>query len=103
MNLKQAKSLKPGDILHYTGHGPCEQKNKSGHTGVMRWKVNGEPRTWKTRPDMVVVPIKFGLYKFGQIHENELDSWHLESDCPLIADPANAEGDSQEELVHDGA
>lgn len=69
ITLEQAKSLCYGDILH-------EDKT------CRRWKVNGMPKTWKTRPGQVKIPVKFGLYNFDYVTENELDRMHLEQECP---------------------
>lgn len=32
-------------------------------------KVNGAPKTWKTRPDEVAVPLKYGMYECGTVRE----------------------------------
>lgn len=31
------------------------------------WRRNGKTQTWKTRPDEFRIPVKFGLYGYGQI------------------------------------
>lgn len=38
-----------------------------GHNGIIHVKVNGKPKTWKTRPDDVTVPVKYGLYEYARI------------------------------------
>ena len=55
LTLKQAKELKPGDILH--------------DTLGKRWKVNGAVKTWKTDPDRIRVPLKHGLYTYDAIDD----------------------------------
>lgn len=64
ITLKQAKALRPGDILHHV-----QFKNADGTP--QRWKVNGQVKTWKTRPDEVRIPIKHGLYSYDYLtHAN---------------------------------
>jgi hypothetical protein len=44
---------------------------RNRHTGIVHVTVNGKPKTWKTRPDNVSVPIKYGLYEYATIdYEN---------------------------------
>lgn len=71
ITVEEAKHLRPGDVLrvpsHQTSYGPA------------RWRVNGKPKTWKTRPDEVSVPVKFGLRSYsalteGIIHEFRVDA-----------------------------
>ena len=66
ITLEQAKSLKHGDILHHVTN-----KNKDG--SPQRWRVNGKVQTWKRSPERVKVPIKYGLYAYDYLTENELD------------------------------
>ena len=66
ITLEQAKKLRPGDMIHHVTH-----KNTDGTP--QRWKVNGQPRIWKRRPDCVTVPIKHGLRDYECLTEVELD------------------------------
>ncbi len=66
ITLDQAKNLRPGQVIYHTIH-----KNAKG--GPERWKVNGKPRTWKRQPWRVEVPVKYGLYSYDKITENDLD------------------------------
>jgi len=66
ITLKQAKDLKVGDILHH-------HKNKNADGTPQRWKVNGKVKTWKTRPNEVKIPVKYGLYAYDYITHNDLD------------------------------
>lgn len=75
MTLEQAKRLEYRDIIHSD-----IQKNADG--SCQRWRVNGRPQTWKTRPDEIRVPIKYGMYVYGQLTNNDLPNFHLESECP---------------------
>ena len=65
ITLEQAKSLDYGDVLYHTIH-----KNADGTP--QRWRVSGKPKTWKTRPDEVKVPVKHGLYNNDYITHHDL-------------------------------
>lgn len=65
MNLEEAKNLKPGTIV----------REKNSHR---RWKVNGKPKLWKTRPNEVKVPVKHGLYTFGYLTQDNIHLFELE-------------------------
>ena len=66
ITLEQAKALKYGDTLHHS-------INKNADGTPQRWRVIGKPRTWKTRPNEVQVPIKSGLKCFGHLTEDTLN------------------------------
>ena len=66
ITLEQAKNLEYGTILYHTIH-------KNADDTPQRWRVNGRPKTWKTRPERVQVPLKHGLYDYDYLTENELD------------------------------
>jgi len=71
MNLEQAKQLKYGQhLVHKTA------VNKSGKP--LRVKVNGQPKTWKRTPEKVEVPVKYGLYEYARLNEEEMVDWELE-------------------------
>ena len=60
ITLEQAKNLKWGDeLLH------VEWKNAD--KSAMRFKVNGQVKTWKRNPNKIRVPLKYGLYEFGYL------------------------------------
>lgn len=42
-----------------------------------RWRVSGMPKTWKTMPHRVQVPIKHGYYDNDYIHEGNLGRFYL--------------------------
>ncbi len=65
ITLLQAKTLTYGDMLHHV-------KNKNADGTPQRWRVNGKPKTWVTRPGEVRVPIKHGLYDFDYVTETDL-------------------------------
>jgi hypothetical protein len=71
MTLKQAKKLKVGQII-YDSLLPKQPNNL-----IRRWKVNGKVQTWKRDDSRVKVPIKYGLYNFAYLTENNLNGFHL--------------------------
>ena len=66
ITLNQAKSLKYGDILHH-------EVNKNADGSPQRWRVNGKVKRWKRSPDRIQVPLKYGLYGYDYLTENDLD------------------------------
>ena len=69
ITLEEAKNLRPGTILYHV-------KNRNSDLTAQRWKVNGKPKTWKTMPERVRVPLKHGLYDYDYLDE---DTLHLVS------------------------
>ena len=65
MTIEQAKNLKAGDIIHHVS-----KKNADGTP--MRAKVTSI-KTWKTRPDDILVSVKHGLYDYAKFNQNQLD------------------------------
>lgn len=66
LTLEQAKNLTPGTTLYH--------RNRRNADGTpQRWRVNGKPKTWKTRPDEVRVPLKHGLRDYDYLDESTLD------------------------------
>lgn len=63
ITLEQAKRLPVGTILYHV-------RNRNSDGTPQRWKVNGMPKTWKTQPHRVRVPLKHGLYAYDAIDEN---------------------------------
>jgi hypothetical protein len=53
ITLEEAKQLKYGDIL----------VNSDGK----RWKVSGKVVRWVLNPDRIRVPLKHGLYVYGEL------------------------------------
>lgn len=54
MTLSEAKALQSGSHVLVL--------DRSGHWA--RAKVNGRPRTWKTRPLDCDIPLKYGMYEY---------------------------------------
>jgi len=74
ITLKQAADLRRGQIVHHS-------INKNSDGSCERWRVTGAPKTWKTQPWRIKVPVKHGLRDYSYITEAELSLVHLESDC----------------------
>jgi len=66
ITLKQAKNLNYGDILHHT-------INKNADGTPQRWRVNGKVKTWKRSSSKVKIPLKYGLYRYDYLTENDLN------------------------------
>lgn len=76
------------DSFHYGKRALCKQLGKSE-----RWRRNGATKTWKTRPGEFRIPIKHGLYTYGEITDRTAYMWHTSDDCALNAksDPMEAQ------------
>jgi hypothetical protein len=47
------------------------------------WRRNGQTKTYKTRPEDFLVPVKFGLYQYGYITPANADQFVAGSTCPV--------------------
>jgi hypothetical protein len=65
MTLDEAKLLKLGDRIAVLG------ENKRDGT-PRAWRVNGKVKLWKTNPNRISVPVKWGLREYGYITESNL-------------------------------
>ena len=79
MTLVQALNLKYRDVVH--------EEETPMTTYCKRWFVNGKVKTWKRNLN-IRIPVKHGLYRYGYLTEHDLDSMHLESECPYTAEKA---------------
>ena len=70
LTLNQAKKLRIGQTLYHL-------KNKNADGTAQRWRVNGKVKTWKTKPNKVQVPVKYGMYSYDYITERDLHSVSL--------------------------
>lgn len=52
---------------------------------VEEWRRNGATQTWKTRPNEWRIPVKYGMYSYGQIWHHDAETVHLPKDCPAYA------------------
>lgn len=44
------------------------------------WRRNGATQLWKTRPADFRVPVKYGLYAYGQIWHTDAHLFHVPGD-----------------------
>jgi hypothetical protein len=44
------------------------------------WRRNGQTKTWKTRPDEFKVPVKYGLYAYGYVTQDNAHLFFLTTD-----------------------
>ena len=51
------------------------RKNKDNTP--MRVRRNGKTQTWKTRPNEFRIPVKYGLYGYGDITHDNCHEWVL--------------------------
>jgi len=61
ITLEQAKQLKYGDYLYANCLFNADEKTPR------KYKINGKPKTWKRDPDRIKVPLKWGLYEYGEL------------------------------------
>lgn len=76
LTLVEAKLLKYGTTLYHT-----TLRNADGT--ALRARVNGKVYTWKTQPERVRVPMKYGMREYFYLRANDddkpsnLDEWML--------------------------
>jgi len=66
ITLDQAKELTIGIILYHV-------HNRNADNTPQRWRVNGMVKTWKRDLTRVKVPLKYGMYGYDYLTENDLD------------------------------
>ena len=50
------------------------------------WRASGSCKTWKTRPNEFRLPIKYGLRQSSYLTQAEAHDFHVERECPLLAE-----------------
>ncbi len=50
-------------------------KSKRGEP--VKCRRNGKTKTWKTRPNEFKIPVKYGLYEYFYITENNCHEWNI--------------------------
>lgn len=60
ITLKQALKLEYGEVLEH-------ETLKNADKTPMRFKVNGQVKTWKRDKARIRVPLKRGLYEYGEL------------------------------------
>lgn len=58
-------------------HEPREGKS------CANWRRNGQSQTWRRSPERFRVPVKYGLYSYGQLTETNAHLLHLPGECPV--------------------
>lgn len=71
-------------------HGECK-KIIGPRGGVtferQEWRSNGQLKTWKTRPNEFRLPIKYGLYEYSYLTDENARAFHRAEDCkPTVID-----------------
>ncbi len=73
---EQAVALKyRAELFHATLRGSDKRP--------VRCRVNGTCRTWKTRPDDFMLPVKHGLRQCFYIDPTNADEWHTTEEAAL--------------------
>jgi len=76
MTAKEAQALCYGETLMFL--------DPQGN--VRECRVSGKPKTWKTRPGHVKVPIKYGMYEnaYGESYGEPGDAVTLPTGQPIV-------------------
>jgi len=61
LTLEEKKQLQYGDHCYTEALCGC----------LLRFKVNGQPKTWKRNPERVAIPFKYGMYEYGYLTERD--------------------------------
>lgn len=94
ITLAQAQALTYRDIVHFC---PNPDKTRYTHYGLaigcystetgkphaVKCRVNGALKTWKRNPERFRIPVKYGLYDYGEITNENATDWYLPSECPI--------------------
>ena len=75
MTIEEAKELGYLDWLHHT------YRTQGNGTEPLRVRVNGAPQTWKRDPTRIRIPVKWGMYGYGQLFAFDLPAWHRGETC----------------------
>ena len=60
--------------VHCFYHKAAKNPDKSR----LRARRNGKTKYWKTRPDNFKIPVKYGLYQYFYIDENNANEWTID-------------------------
>lgn len=69
--------------FHYNG---CTKETgpRGGLTyQIERWRRNGRTKTWKRSPNRFSVPIKYGLYSYEYLTDENAQYFHAAEECPI--------------------
>lgn len=70
ITIEEAKNLRRGQYI-------CHSKIRGWQNKPLRFKVNGNVKTWKTDPNRVRVPLKHGLCEYGYLTEDNLQDFYI--------------------------
>ena len=68
MRFTDAKKLQYGDVLEH-------KKLKNADGSPVRARVNGKVKLWKTQPNRLQVPLKYGLRECFYLTEDNYLDW----------------------------
>jgi hypothetical protein len=73
MTLEEAKALKYGDHVGII--------SRSEHPKLRTVKTNGRVKRWKRQPDRIEIPMKYGMYTYFTITNENLTDLVVEVGC----------------------
>lgn len=96
---EEAMQLRYGQEIHCNIVRTC--KRVVGPRGgvkdiIIRVRVTGQCKTWKTRPNEFRVPVKYGLYESGELTERNAEYFHFASACPALNENEQKQASRQE-------
>jgi hypothetical protein len=74
LTMEQALALQYGNIIFHRFWTNADKKTPQ------RFKVNGNVKTWKTRPGEIRIPLKRAMYEFMNMTEANLSDFSLEAE-----------------------
>jgi hypothetical protein len=78
ITLEQAKQLNYDDILYAD-----DDFNRDGTK--RRHRVVGKVKTWKRNPDRIKVPLKHGLYNYGELTNGTFEGNQYTLDLSMVS------------------
>jgi hypothetical protein len=90
ITIEQLKTLKHGDYIYQIERyiNPIDKVAGNGMIvryyldkeacKPVRWKVNGQVKFWKRTPGKFKLPVKFGLYQYSYVTEENVQLFSLE-------------------------
>ena len=71
------------DVFHWGNCTRAVGKRGGVKESSIVFRRNGKTQTWKRSPDRWRIPVKRGLYEYGDITPDRANEWHVPEDCPL--------------------
>ena len=78
ITLEAAKKLTYGDILYVE-----DDFNSDG--SKRRWRVTGKVKLWKRDPQRIKVPLKHGLYAYGELTNGTFEGNQHTLDLSMVS------------------